>query len=49
VTLELTGTRTFAKGGQVSDLPGVTGSSGNVLSGTTVFTITSGGKAVEPS
>ena len=49
VTLKFTGTRSFPTGGQITVLPGVTSGSDSVLSGTTVFTITPGGKKVEPS
>ena len=49
VTLKLAGAQTFPTGGQLTVLPGVTGDSGSVLIGTTVFTITPGGKAIEPS
>ena len=49
VTLELTGTQTFPKGGQLTVLPGVTGASDIVLDGTTVFTIAPGGKSIGPS
>jgi hypothetical protein len=49
VTLKLTGTQTFATGGQLTVLPGVAGASGVVLSRTTVFTIAPGGKTIQPS
>ena len=49
VTLKLAGTQSFPTGGQITVLPGVTSASGSVLSGTTVFTITPGGKTIEPS
>ncbi len=48
VMLKLTGTTTFPTGGRITVLPGVTGGSDSVLTGTTVFTITPGGKAIEP-
>ncbi len=48
VTLKLDGTPTFPLGGQLTVLSGVTGGSGDVLSGTNVFKITAGGKKVEP-
>ncbi len=48
VTVKLTGTPNFALGGQLTVMPGVTAFSGDVLSGTTVFKITPGGKAVVP-
>ncbi len=48
VTLELGGTATFPLGGQLTVLSGVTGGSGDVLSGTSIFKITAGGKKVEP-
>jgi hypothetical protein len=49
VTLKLAGTQTFPTGGQITVLPGVIGDSDGVLSGTTKFTITSGGKKIEPT
>jgi len=49
VTLKLTGAQSFPTGGQITVLPGVTSDSGSVLIGTTVFTITPGGKKIEPS
>ncbi len=49
VTLKLAGAQSFPTGGQITVLPGVTSGSGSVLSGTTVFTITPGGKKIEPS
>ena len=49
VTLKLAGTQSFPTGGQITVLPGVTSGSGSVLGGTTVFTITPGGKTIEPS
>ncbi len=49
VTLKLAGKQSFPKGGQLTVLPGVTSGSGRVLNGTTVFTITPGGKKIEPS
>ncbi len=49
VTLKLTAAQSFPKGGQLTVLPGVTRNSGSVLSGSTVFTITPGGKKIEPS
>ncbi len=49
VTLELGGSQAFPTGGQITVLPGVTGNSGGALVGTTVFTITPGGKTVEPA
>jgi hypothetical protein len=48
-TLELDGAPTFRTGGQIAVLPGVTGDPSVLLMGTTVFTITPGAKAVEPS
>ena len=44
VTLKLIGTQSFPTGGQITVLPGVTDNSGSVLTGTTVFKITAGGK-----
>jgi hypothetical protein len=44
VELKLGGTQSFPKGGQLTVLPGVTSGSDSVLIGTTVFTITPGGK-----
>ena len=49
VTLKLDGTQSFQTGGQLTVLPGVTGDSGSVLIEPTVFTITPGGKKIEPS
>jgi hypothetical protein len=49
VTLKLTGTRSFPNGGQITVLPGVTTGSDSVLIGTTVFTITPGGKSIVPA
>ncbi len=49
VTIKLAGAQSFPKGGQITVLPGVTNASDSVLSGTTVFTITAGGKKIEPS
>jgi len=49
VTLKFAGAQSFPKGGQLTVLPGVTSGSGSVLKGTTVFTITRGGKKIEPS
>jgi hypothetical protein len=50
VTLGLAaGAQKLRTGGQITVLPGITGDSGDVLVGPTVFTITAGGKKVEPS
>ena len=49
VTLELRGVQTFPTGGRIKVLPAVTLGSGSVLTGSTVFTITPGGKKVKPS
>ena len=49
VTLELAGTQSFRTGGRLTVLPGVTSASGGALIGTTEFTITPGGKTIEPS
>jgi hypothetical protein len=49
VTLKLTHSQLFPKGGQIKVLPGVTGASGSVLSGHTAFSITPGGKKIKPS
>ncbi|MGO9468383.1 MAG: MBG domain-containing protein [Isosphaeraceae bacterium] len=49
VTLKLVSTSSFVKGGQLTVLPGVTSGSGSVLKGTTVFTITAGGKKIKPA
>jgi hypothetical protein len=49
VTLKLTAAQSFPTGGRLTVLPGVTGGSGSVLVGTTVFKITVGGKTIEPS
>ncbi len=48
VTLKLAGTQAFRTGGQITVLPGVTSDSVGALVGTTVFTITPGGKKIEP-
>ena len=48
VTVELSGAPTFPLGGQLTVLPGVTTGSGDVLSGTTLFKITAGGKKIVP-
>ena len=49
VSLTLTGTQTFPTGGRLTVLPGISGNSGGVLSGTTVFTIAPGGKKIGPT
>jgi hypothetical protein len=49
VTLELTGNRTFAKGGELAVLPGVADGSGSALGGVTLFSIAPGGKTIQPS
>ena len=49
VMLKLAGTQLFPTGGQIKVLPGVTGGSGSVLNGATVFKITPGGKTIVPS
>jgi hypothetical protein len=49
VTLSLTSPQSFATGGQITILQGLTGSSSGVLEGTTVFTITPGGKHLVPT
>jgi Bacterial Ig-like domain (group 3) len=49
VTIKLTAAQTFPSGGQITILSGVTSDSDGVLSGATTFTITSGGKKVEPA
>ncbi len=48
-TVKLAGAQSFPTGGRLTVLPGVTSGSGSVLTGTTVFKITSGGKTIEPS
>jgi len=48
VTLTLTRTQTFPAGGRLKILPGVTGATGGVLSGSTVFAIAPGGKKITP-
>ena len=48
VTLDLTKSESFPKGGQITILNGVTGSSGFSPGGTTVFRITAGGSASCP-
>ncbi len=47
VTVNVTG-ETFPKGGELKVLSGVTNGSGSMLTGNTAFTITAGGKAIEP-
>jgi hypothetical protein len=47
VTVNVTG-QSFPLGGELKVLSGVTKGSGSVLAGNTVFTITAGGKAIEP-
>jgi hypothetical protein len=49
VTLRIAGIQAFTKGGQITILPGVTGSSGSVLGGVTAFAIAPGGKAIGPA
>jgi hypothetical protein len=48
VMLNLAGSATFPSGGQLTILPGVTGATGGVLTGTTVFAIAPGGKSISP-
>ena len=48
VTLKLAATQTFPLGGELMVSPGVAGGSGDVLSGTTAFKITAGGKKITP-
>jgi hypothetical protein len=48
VTIAFTAKETFPDGGQITVLSGVTGDSGAALAGTTVFTISKGGKRIEP-
>ena len=49
ITLMLVGKPAFTAGGQITILSGVTGAQGGTLSGTTVFTISKGGKKIEPA
>jgi hypothetical protein len=49
VTLELASRQAFPTGGQITVWSGVTADSGSLLTGITVFTITPGGKKLEPS
>jgi hypothetical protein len=49
VTLKFGGTQTFPTGGRIAIMPGVTSVSGSLLVGTTVFTITPGGRTIVPS
>ena len=46
--LRLSRSESFPAGGQITVLPGVTGNSSSVLSGTSEFKISPGGKKVEP-
>jgi hypothetical protein len=48
VTITFAAKETFPDGGQITLLSGVTGDSGAALAGTTVFTISKGGKRIEP-
>ena len=48
VTVKLGATQTFPLGGELMVLPGVAAGSGDVLSGTTAFKITAGGKKITP-
>jgi hypothetical protein len=48
VTIGLRSGQSFPKGGRLVVFPGVTSGSGAVLGGTTLFTITAGGKKIEP-
>jgi len=49
VTLKLATTQSFPTGGRTTVLPGVTSGSDSVLVGTTVFTISPGGKTIKAS
>ncbi|WP_165226789.1 Ig-like domain repeat protein [Aquisphaera insulae] len=49
VTLTLAGAAKFPQGGRLSVFSGVTEGSGRILSGSTVFTIAAGGKALSPA
>ena len=49
VTIKFAGKQKFKTGGQITVLSGVTGPSGAALQGTTVFTISKGGKGITPS
>jgi hypothetical protein len=48
VTLKLVGFQSFSTGGQLRVLAGVTGGSGSMLGGTTVFKIAPGGRKIGP-
>jgi hypothetical protein len=48
VTIVFRGKETFPTGGRITVLSGVTGDSGAALIGTTVFTVSKGGKRIEP-
>ena len=49
VMIALAGHETFKNGGQITVLNNLTGASGAALVGTTVFTISKGGKGITPS
>ena len=49
VTIALARHETFKTGGQITVLNNLTGASGAALAGTTVFTISKGGKGITPS
>ena len=49
VTIVLAGRETFKTGGQITILNSLAGASGAALAGTTVFTISKGGKGITPS
>ena len=49
VTIVLAGREMFKTGGQITILNSLAGPTGAALDGTTVFTITVGGKAIKPS
>ena len=49
VTIKFAGKQAFKTGGQITVLSGVTSPSGAALQGTTVFTISKGGKGITPS
>ena len=49
VTIALAGHETFKTGGQITVLNSLAGASGAALAGTTVFTISKGGKGITPS
>jgi hypothetical protein len=49
IEVKLGATETFPTGGQLTVLGGLTTASGGTLSGPAVFTISKGGKSINPS